>query len=174
MRKCENTFWSTCTYSSLCDRKVTASVIPRYISLYINYILAQARVLIGLCQFFLSKYFFPIFAKSGPANKKGCDNLLCVNCDLKIVSFDNYRWSYDTDYLFLRNNFPDFERLKSKLIQTGGCRAYACQCQHRSVNTILDVQSEQELKWSCMKHWMMRPLDMTIDTACLKIELATW
>ena len=84
--------------------------------------------------------------------KKSCDNMMCLNCDFKVKNFDNYRWAFDTDYLFLRNNFPDFERLKEKLIQTGGCRAYACQRQQRSINTILDLQEDQVLKWACMKH----------------------
>ena len=36
-----------------------------------------------------------------------CDRLLCLNCDLAALSFDDVRWDGTADYLFLRNNYPD-------------------------------------------------------------------
>ena len=39
----------------------------------------------------------------------------CVSCDFHVIWFDNYSWSDSCDYYFLRNNVPDFGRLKKKL-----------------------------------------------------------
>jgi len=33
-----------------------------------------------------------------------------------------------------------------------GAKAYACQCKFRSVNKLMDVSKEKELKWVCGKH----------------------
>jgi len=44
----------------------------------------------------------------------------CTSCDFKVASFDDFEWDRSTDYLFLRNNAPDFERLKSKLNRKRG------------------------------------------------------
>ena len=52
-----------------------------------------------------------------------CNQLRCTACDFRVCSFDNMVWSKDTSYLFLRNNTPDFEKLKSKLSRKKGCRA---------------------------------------------------
>jgi len=46
---------------------------------------------------------------------RACDQLRCTDCDFSVLSFDNVHWATNTDYLFLRNNMPDFERLRSKL-----------------------------------------------------------
>ena len=39
----------------------------------------------------------------------------CTSCDFHVMWFDNYSWSDSCDYYFLRNNVPDFGRLKRKL-----------------------------------------------------------
>ena len=49
-----------------------------------------------------------------------CDKMRCTSCDFKVCSFDNFEWHKDTDYLFLRNNAPDYERLKSHLDPKNG------------------------------------------------------
>jgi hypothetical protein len=46
--------------------------------------------------------------------------LRCTSCDFKVASFDDFDWDSSTDYLFLRNNAPDFERLKSNLSRRKG------------------------------------------------------
>ena len=72
---------------------------------------------------------------------------------MKVVSFDHFRWDVTADYLFLRNNVPEFERLREKLVPLTGCRAYACQCRQRSVRANIDLRDEgEDLKWTCMKH----------------------
>ncbi|XP_052232841.1 cilia- and flagella-associated protein 418-like isoform X1 [Dreissena polymorpha] len=53
--------------------------------------------------------------KSTSVNKRSCDTLRCTSCDFRVVSFNDFQWHKDTDYLFLRNNAPDFDRLKPKL-----------------------------------------------------------
>mgnify|MGYP002804267457 CR=1 FL=1 len=49
-----------------------------------------------------------------------CDQLRCTSCDFQVVSFDNYKWHSSCDYLFFRNNIPDFSKLKVNLIQKQG------------------------------------------------------
>lgn len=49
-----------------------------------------------------------------------CDRLHCTTCDNKIVTFENFEWNSSCDYLFFRNNYPDFSKLKSKLISHAG------------------------------------------------------
>ena len=44
-----------------------------------------------------------------------CDRLRYTDCDFNVLSFDDVHWAANTDYLFLRNNMPDYQRLKSKL-----------------------------------------------------------
>jgi len=36
-----------------------------------------------------------------------CNKLMCSECDLMIVIFNDFRWRQSADYLFLRNNYPD-------------------------------------------------------------------
>ncbi|XP_060556550.1 cilia- and flagella-associated protein 418-like [Ruditapes philippinarum] len=84
-------------------------------------------------------------------NKRSCDMLRCTSCDFKVASFDDFDWDSSTDYLFLRNNAPDFERLKSNLSRRKGYRAYCCQCSHIAVNTLTDVKHLQ-VKWVCGQH----------------------
>uniref|UniRef100_T1J4V7 Cilia- and flagella-associated protein 418 n=1 Tax=Strigamia maritima TaxID=126957 RepID=T1J4V7_STRMM len=38
------------------------------------------------------------------------------------------------------------------LIILHGNRAYACQCQWRSINQLIDLQADSTLKWICSKH----------------------
>ncbi|XP_045194628.2 cilia- and flagella-associated protein 418-like [Mercenaria mercenaria] len=84
-------------------------------------------------------------------NKRSCDTIRCTSCDFKVASFDDFDWDSSTDYLFLRNNAPDFERLKSKLSRRKGYRAYCCQCSHIAVNTLTDVK-QLPVKWVCGQH----------------------
>ncbi|KAF6022437.1 C8orf37 [Bugula neritina] len=86
------------------------------------------------------------------AHQRACDSLRCTDCDFKVSTFKDVVWDSSTDYLFLRNNMPDFSRLKAKLLHKSGAKAYACQCKFRSVNKLMDVSKEKELKWVCGKH----------------------
>lgn len=84
-------------------------------------------------------------------NKRSCDSMRCTSCDFRVASFDDFAWDRSTDYLFLRNNAPDFHRLKSKLERRKGYRAYCCQCSHIAVNTLTDVK-DLPVKWVCGQH----------------------
>ncbi|OWF35625.1 protein C8orf37 homolog [Mizuhopecten yessoensis] len=84
-------------------------------------------------------------------NPRCCDQMRCTSCDFKVAIFDNFEWDASTDYLFLRNNCPDFQRLKPKLHSKRGCRAYCCQCCHRSISTVEQL-TDPSLKWVCGKH----------------------
>lgn len=41
--------------------------------------------------------------------------------------YDDYKWRGDTDYLFLRNNVPDFGKLKKNLLVKKGNVGYMVQ-----------------------------------------------
>ncbi|XP_076109539.1 cilia- and flagella-associated protein 418-like [Mytilus galloprovincialis] len=84
-------------------------------------------------------------------SQKTCDKMRCTSCDFKVVSFDNFEWTTDTDYLFLRNHAPDFQKLKSNLNSRKGYRAYCCQCSFRSIKELTQLKDPQ-LKWVCGKH----------------------
>jgi len=51
---------------------------------------------------------------------RACNKLRCTDCDFKISIFDDFKWNSTTDYLFLRNNMPDFSRLKTNLAPSPG------------------------------------------------------
>ncbi|XP_076338829.1 cilia- and flagella-associated protein 418-like isoform X4 [Tachypleus tridentatus] len=89
---------------------------------------------------------------SSSLTQRACSNLRCLSCDFNVTMFDNYCWDQSTDYLFLRNNMPDFQRVKKKLSHKPGWRSYACQCQHRSVRDLAEVRKCEDLKWVCGKH----------------------
>ncbi|XP_005362359.1 protein C8orf37 homolog [Microtus ochrogaster] len=83
---------------------------------------------------------------------RACDQLRCIACDFRIVSYNDYMWDKSCDYLFFRNNMPEFHKLKAKLVQKKGARAYACQCSWRTVEELTDLQTEHQLRWVCGKH----------------------
>lgn len=56
-----------------------------------------------------------------------CSSLSCVKCDHNVLRFPDRRWKKTTDYLFLRNNFP--EKVQQNLVPAPGWCAYCCQCQ---------------------------------------------
>ncbi|CAB4012441.1 C8orf37 homolog [Paramuricea clavata] len=89
---------------------------------------------------------------SSASVQRTCDQLRCTSCDFQVVSFDNYQWRSSCDYLFFRNNIPDFSKLKVNLIQKRGSRAYACQCSWKSVSKMQNIESDSELRWVCGKH----------------------
>ncbi|KAK7067276.1 hypothetical protein SK128_019012 [Halocaridina rubra] len=86
------------------------------------------------------------------ATQRSCSTLRCLQCDSPVVSFDGFTWTDETDYLFLRNNYPDMDRLLSHLDSSRGSRAYACQCKFRSVSNELDLDDDKDLQWICGKH----------------------
>ncbi|XP_033856591.2 cilia- and flagella-associated protein 418 isoform X2 [Acipenser ruthenus] len=86
------------------------------------------------------------------ASRKTCNQLRCTACDFRVATFDDYEWDQSSDYLFFRNNMPDSNKLKAKLVRRRGTRAYACQCSWRSIQNLVDLKTDKELKWVCGKH----------------------
>nr|XP_004657001.2 protein C8orf37 homolog [Jaculus jaculus] len=85
-------------------------------------------------------------------SQRACDRLRCTACDFWVVSYDDHMWNKSCDYLFFRNNMPEFHRLKAKLTKKKGARAYACQCSWRTVEELTDLQTDHQLRWVCGKH----------------------
>ncbi|PSN35642.1 hypothetical protein C0J52_22037 [Blattella germanica] len=86
-----------------------------------------------------------------------CNNLHCISCDFAVYTFDGFQWLPSTDYLFLRTNMPEFEGVKSNLVTTDGCRAYACQCRHYSTSILQQVNNIPLLTWICRSHILKSP-----------------
>ncbi|KAI8818784.1 retinal maintenance-domain-containing protein [Fimicolochytrium jonesii] len=51
---------------------------------------------------------------------RSCNRVRCVKCDFRCLAFPDATWTPDTDYLFLRNNMPDVERMQEKLSEADG------------------------------------------------------
>ncbi|GFY75239.1 protein C8orf37 homolog [Trichonephila inaurata madagascariensis] len=81
-----------------------------------------------------------------------CDSLRCTSCDFKVSIFRDFAWDPSTNYLFLRNNMPDFEKVRSKLKVKRGWCAYGCQCHAMSVNVFMEMKKASHVKWVCAGH----------------------
>ena len=88
---------------------------------------------------------------SAVSSPRVCDNMLCLACNLPVIAIDHVMWDESTDYLFLRNNVPNIDKLRAKLKMKKGCRAYACQCQWRNVTEIISTRNSG-VQWICRKH----------------------
>ncbi|KAM3840820.1 cilia- and flagella-associated protein 418 isoform 2-T2 [Vipera latastei] len=84
--------------------------------------------------------------------KKTCDQLRCTACDFRVLHYNDYQWDKSCDYLFFRNNMPEFSKLKTKMLMKKGSRAYACQCTWRSIDELTDLTMDRQLRWVCSKH----------------------
>ncbi|KAI3361259.1 hypothetical protein L3Q82_012926 [Scortum barcoo] len=89
---------------------------------------------------------------SQSGGRKSCDQLRCTSCDFRVLMFDDFEWDSSCDYLFLRNNMPDRQKLRAKLRKRRGSRAYACQCSWFSTLEPTDLRDRPELRWVCGKH----------------------
>ncbi|KAM4567789.1 cilia- and flagella-associated protein 418 [Fundulus diaphanus] len=85
-------------------------------------------------------------------SKRSCDQLRCVSCDFRVLMFDDSEWDASCDYLFLRNNVPDCQKLRARLKKRKGVRAYACQCNWFSSSEATDLRDQPRLRWVCGKH----------------------
>ncbi|XP_065154649.1 cilia- and flagella-associated protein 418 isoform X1 [Paramisgurnus dabryanus] len=83
---------------------------------------------------------------------RACNQLRCTSCDFRVAMFDDHEWDSSCDYLFFRNNMPDHHKLRAKLKRRKGGRAYACQCSWYTARTLLNLNTQQQLKWICAKH----------------------
>lgn len=87
-------------------------------------------------------------------NERICSQLRCTGCDFRVSRFNHFKWRPGTDYLFLRNNMPEFDRVRVKLASAKFCRAYACQCKFITVKDLVDLArlGPDFSKWSCIGH----------------------
>uniref|UniRef100_A0A3Q3GEQ6 Cilia- and flagella-associated protein 418 n=1 Tax=Kryptolebias marmoratus TaxID=37003 RepID=A0A3Q3GEQ6_KRYMA len=85
-------------------------------------------------------------------SKRSCDQLRCISCDFRVLMFDDSEWDASCDYLFLRNNMPDRQKLRTKLRKRRGSRAYGCQCSWFSTSETTDLRERPQLRWVCGKH----------------------
>ncbi|XP_068615879.1 cilia- and flagella-associated protein 418 [Brachionichthys hirsutus] len=83
---------------------------------------------------------------------RSCDQLRCTSCDFRVLMFDDCEWDLSCDYLFLRNNMPDRQKLGAKLRRRRGFRAYGCQCSWFSTSEPADLRDRPRLTWVCGKH----------------------
>ncbi|XP_063343831.1 cilia- and flagella-associated protein 418 isoform X2 [Pelmatolapia mariae] len=81
------------------------------------------------------------------ASKRSCDQLRCISCDFRVLMFDDCEWDSTCDYLFLRNNMPERQKLGTKLKKRRGLRAYACQCSWISTLEPTDLRGQPQLRW---------------------------
>ncbi|XP_078108167.1 cilia- and flagella-associated protein 418 isoform X2 [Sander vitreus] len=89
---------------------------------------------------------------SQSGGRKSCHQLRCTSCDFRVLMFDDCEWDMSCDYLFLRNNMPDRQKLRAKLKKRRGLRAYACQCSWFSTSEPTDLRDQPQLRWVCGKH----------------------
>jgi len=89
--------------------------------------------------------------KQDPARAKPLDlgqsteskkSLACVSCDFKVIAWNGYAWSPSVDYLFMRYNYPDYDKLQSNLVPTPGQVAYGCGCSWRNMEQNSDAVAE--------------------------------
>ncbi|CAL8290035.1 unnamed protein product [Merluccius merluccius] len=85
-------------------------------------------------------------------SQRSCDQLRCTSCDFRVLMFEDQEWDTSCDYLFLRNNMPDVERLRGKLRRSRGRRAYACQCSWFSARDLADLSQQPQLRWCFCKY----------------------
>lgn len=78
-----------------------------------------------------------------------CSNLFCISCDHIVVRFPDRRWKESTDYLFLRNNYPDTVQ-KNLLFAPGYC-AFCCQCTFAEENGVKKLPP-YSTNWVCRGH----------------------
>ncbi|XP_034409158.1 protein C8orf37 homolog [Cyclopterus lumpus] len=86
------------------------------------------------------------------SSKRSCDQLRCTSCDFRVLTFDDCEWDASCDYLFLRNNVPDRQKLGARLKKRRGSRAFACQCSWFTAAEPTDLRDRAGLRWVCGKH----------------------
>lgn len=63
----------------------------------------------------------------------GKSRINCLTCDLQAVGFGGYKWTDDVDYLFMRYNYHNLQKLQPKLISSDAHVAYGCGCSWRTI-----------------------------------------
>lgn len=79
-------------------------------------------------------------------------NYHCTGCDFQVLVCDSYVWNNEVEYMFFRNNYPTFEKLRRRLTRQAGCKAYCCQCSWKSARAAASLTDVADgLKWRIVK-----------------------
>ena len=97
------------------------------------------------------------YKQSSFARDVSCGNLRCLKCNFSIRIFNDCKWELTadgSDYLFLRNSFPNDAKLSAKLVSSVGSCAYCCQCSwaNSAEGGVEEDASEKQLQWNCSGH----------------------
>jgi hypothetical protein len=98
--------------------------------------------------------------KASAFSRSACDSLLCSQCNFKVLVFLHGSWDKSVDYMFVRNNMPNVDKLKAKLIthspqsELYNNVAYCCQCQWATVSDerCLTPGNATDPQWICTGH----------------------
>jgi len=72
----------------------------------------------------------------------------CTACDFQVLRIDNSVWGDGVEYMFFRNNYPNVQKLRPKLVQQKDCCAYCCQCSWKSAESAAPLADVAEgLRW---------------------------
>lgn len=81
----------------------------------------------------------------------------CMGCDFQILRAEEFVWSDDVEYLFFRNNYPQFDKLKRGLLRRGNSVAYCCQCSWKSASVHSDLNVVADgMRWKIINADGMR------------------
>jgi len=72
----------------------------------------------------------------------------CMACDFQVLRIDNGIWGGDVEYMFFRNNYPNAQKLRPKLVPRADCVAYCCQCSWKSAESAAPLADVADgLRW---------------------------
>jgi hypothetical protein len=78
-----------------------------------------------------------------------CSNMFCISCDHRVIRFPDRKWRDGTDYMFLRNNYPN--AVAPNLMHAPRWAAYCCQCTFCSEQATRKVPAFST-NWVCLGH----------------------
>ncbi|CBN76249.1 conserved unknown protein [Ectocarpus siliculosus] len=85
-------------------------------------------------------------------SQRACDKLRCTDCNFEVLCFHGRAWDDQTDYMFLRNNVPDTDKLSARLTPCSDSCAYACQCSWQNVKDVRALSPTERPRWACGGH----------------------
>ena len=71
-----------------------------------------------------------------------------------MVRFEGFEWAPGGEYLFFRNCYPEFTRLKPQMLSRPAAAAYTCQCtwRHASGAGLQRLEGGPDMRWICSGH----------------------
>ena len=95
--------------------------------------------------------FFEGIHKKQGFNRKSCDNLICMKCDVLISRICNMTWIDSIpDYLFFRSYFGNKKKIQTKMKVENGKVAFFCGCRGIVVDSPSFIKELPNApKWIC-------------------------